>query len=109
MTDFEYDSKRLDQKVTKGRFDGEVAIVCGGASGIGRATVKRFLNDGARVAVFDLKEENDFDDENVKVYRTDCRSFYRFLSLIKIIIKFSKKESCDSSVASVRVKNFEKF
>ena len=73
MASFEYYSKRLDQKVTKGRFDGEVAIVCGGASGIGRATAKRFLNDGAKVAVFDLNGENDFDDENVKVYKTDCR------------------------------------
>lgn len=33
--------------------DGRVAVVTGGASGIGRATVQRLLSDGFRVAVFD--------------------------------------------------------
>ncbi|MGV8845769.1 SDR family NAD(P)-dependent oxidoreductase [Tessaracoccus sp.] len=37
-------------------FTGKVAIVTGGASGIGRATVERLLRDGARVAVFDRDE-----------------------------------------------------
>ncbi len=37
-----------------GRFDGQVALVTGGASGIGRATVDRFVAEGARVAVWDL-------------------------------------------------------
>lgn len=36
-----------------GDFDGTVAIVTGGASGIGSATVRRLLEHGARVAVFD--------------------------------------------------------
>jgi 2-hydroxycyclohexanecarboxyl-CoA dehydrogenase len=35
------------------RFDGEVAIVTGGAGGIGSATCRRFAAEGARVAVFD--------------------------------------------------------
>ena len=34
-------------------FDGKVAIVTGGASGIGAATVRRLLDRGARVAIFD--------------------------------------------------------
>lgn len=34
-------------------FLGRVVIVTGGASGIGRATVERLLDEGARVAVFD--------------------------------------------------------
>jgi len=34
--------------------DGKVAVVTGGASGIGRAAVERFVRDGARVAVGDL-------------------------------------------------------
>jgi NAD(P)-dependent dehydrogenase (short-subunit alcohol dehydrogenase family) len=35
------------------RLDGRVAIVTGGAGGIGRATVKRLAAEGARVEVFD--------------------------------------------------------
>jgi NAD(P)-dependent dehydrogenase (short-subunit alcohol dehydrogenase family) len=37
---------------------GKVAIVTGGASGMGRATVLRFLADGAKVVVADLNEQN---------------------------------------------------
>ena len=37
--------------------DGKVAIVTGGASGIGRATVRRLAEEGATVVVADLAEE----------------------------------------------------
>src|SRR5882757_7915852 len=40
------------------RLAGKVAIVTGGASGMGRATVMRFLADGAKVIVADLNETN---------------------------------------------------
>ena len=36
------------------RFDGEVAIVTGGASGIGAATARRLVAEGARVAIADI-------------------------------------------------------
>jgi len=38
-------------------FDGRVAVVTGGAHGIGRATVERFLAEGARVALLDVDAE----------------------------------------------------
>ena len=40
------------------RLTGKVAIVTGGASGMGQATVLRFLDEGARVVVADLNEQN---------------------------------------------------
>jgi len=43
----------LDQEFTKNRFTGKLAVVSGGASGIGYAIVERFLNDGAKVAILD--------------------------------------------------------
>lgn len=40
-----------------GRLDGKVALVTGGASGIGRATAQRLSREGARVAVADVNKE----------------------------------------------------
>jgi len=38
------------------RFDGRVAVVTGGASGIGEACARRFADEGAAVAIADLDE-----------------------------------------------------
>ncbi|MEQ6377483.1 3-hydroxyacyl-CoA dehydrogenase [Bacillaceae bacterium S4-13-56] len=37
---------------------GKVAVVTGGASGLGLATVERLAENGAKVVIFDLNEEN---------------------------------------------------
>jgi len=40
-----------------GRLQGKVAVVTGGCSGIGLATVRRFVEEGARVVVGDIDDE----------------------------------------------------
>lgn len=39
------------------RLDGKVAVVTGGCSGIGRATMERFAPEGARVLLADIQDD----------------------------------------------------
>lgn len=47
----------MNEQPQSGRFDGTVVVVTGGASGIGAAMVRRFVREGARIAVCDLNGE----------------------------------------------------
>ena len=39
-----------------GRLDNKVAIITGGASGIGEGTVRRFVAEGAKVIIADVQD-----------------------------------------------------
>jgi NADP-dependent 3-hydroxy acid dehydrogenase YdfG len=53
------------------KLENKVALITGGAGGIGKATAKQFINEGAKVLLIDLKEEDlrkakeELDSENV--------------------------------------------
>src|SRR3954451_20501075 len=47
----------------------KVVIVPGGAAGIGKATARRFSDAGARVAVWDVKEEAQEGDRGAEIFQ----------------------------------------
>jgi NAD(P)-dependent dehydrogenase (short-subunit alcohol dehydrogenase family) len=78
----------MSETMASGTLSGKVAIVTGGASGIGRAVCERFAADGARVVVADLQENA-------------CAALAQTLGpgAIGVALDVTRQESIDAAVA----------
>ena len=94
-----------------GDFDGLVAVVTGGASGIGAATAALLAERGARVAVLDVVIDDVppsllgvqcdvTDDESVQAA---VQTVVAHLSGIDVVIKLERVTEADSSAKDERV------
>tara|TARA_R110000868_G_C10784557_1_gene755791 strand:- start:165 stop:950 length:786 start_codon:yes stop_codon:yes gene_type:complete len=79
------------------RFDGKVAVITGGASGMGEATVLTFLRGGGKVVVADLNIEVDtfaeFGDR-VIMHRTDVGDQSQVQALIEKAVSHFGRIDC---------------
>ena len=74
------------------KLEGKVAIITGGASGIGEAAVRRFLAEGASVVIADLQEQKGQElaaslGDSVLFHRTDVTSEPDVQKLIEATIQ----------------------
>jgi len=89
-----------------GRLEGEVALITGGASGLGLAIVERFINEGANVCVLDRSAEGcealraRFGD-NVVALPGDVREAADNENLVKSAIEKYGKIDCASGNAGI--------
>lgn len=71
----------MDNRRTMTQLAGRTALVTGGANGIGRAIVARFVADGARVALVDREPSSELDG-SVTVFRFDLVETERLEALV---------------------------
>lgn len=84
-------------KNSNGRLAGKVAVITGGASGMGRATVLLYLAEGAKVVIADLNQKTTdellavasglgYDESSVIAQRTDVSSEEQVKSVIDLAV-----------------------
>lgn len=70
-----------------GRFSGKVAIVTGGASGIGAATVARLASEGAKVLIADINAPAEMPEGEVLFQRTDATSEDEIAAAVAVAVE----------------------
>lgn len=78
------------------RLEGKVAIVTGGAQGIGFATVKKFLDEGATVALCDMRQD---------AIDNAIRSLEANGSATGHLVDVTRRDQVDAMVSAVRQKH----
>ena len=80
----------------------KVAVITGGASGLGEATTRRYIQNGGKVAIFDMNEEKGKAleselGENVKFYNVDVTDEDSSVSSIaQVISDFGSIHICNN-------------
>ena len=77
------------------RLLGKIAIVTGGAVGIGRACVERMANEGAKVAIFDLQEAEGIALQNALTAQGHKVAFWK----VDVSKEVEQKTAIDAVVA----------
>ena len=78
------------------RLEGKVAIVTGGAQGIGLATVRKFVDEGAVVALCDVRQEGV--DQAVHALSADG-------AVSGYVVDVTRRDQVDAMVSSVKKKH----
>ena len=93
---------------TMSRFDSKVVIVTGAASGIGAATAKRFLDDGASVVLNDIRRDrlvetsSGFDPGRVLIHNGDVSDRKYLQAMVdETISRFDRRQGRSISESAV--------
>ena len=89
-----------------GKLEGRIAVITGGASGIGKAAVKQFVSEGARVVFGDIQDEPgeklaDESGEHVLFKHTDVTREEDIQGLVTIAVEKFGRLDCIFNNAAV--------